>query len=112
MQGLWQEGCRCSAGLSPSRIASALVHPPSMIRFRYRRESRFKDAADCVAKLPAAEQHHPTWQAAIEALILVAESDGPTMFARIGVMRPLNHHKPAPKIAPRLKRAKAYSIVR
>ncbi len=28
----------------------------------------------------------------MEALLLVAESDGPTMFARIGVMRALNHH--------------------
>jgi hypothetical protein len=32
------------------------------------------------------------WQAATEALILVATSGGPTMFARIGVMRALNRH--------------------
>ena len=32
--------------------------------------------------------------AAMEALILVAKSGGPTMFARIGVMRALNHGKP------------------
>ena len=32
----------------------------------------------------------PEWQAAIEALILVADLGGPTMFARIGVMRALN----------------------
>src|SRR5260370_41493534 len=32
------------------------------------------------------------WQAAVEALILVATLGGPTMFARIGVMRPLNRH--------------------
>src|SRR5450756_323954 len=32
------------------------------------------------------------WQAAMEALILVATSGGPTMFARIGVMRALNRH--------------------
>ena len=31
-------------------------------------------------------------QAAMEALILVAESGGPTMFARIGVKRALNRH--------------------
>jgi hypothetical protein len=36
----------------------------------------------------------------MEALLLVAESGGPTMFARIGVMRALNHSKPAPKITP------------
>jgi hypothetical protein len=28
----------------------------------------------------------------MEALLLVAESGGPTMFARIGVMRALNRH--------------------
>jgi hypothetical protein len=32
------------------------------------------------------------WQAAVQALLLVAERDGPTMFARIGVMRALNRH--------------------
>jgi hypothetical protein len=32
------------------------------------------------------------WQAAMEALILVATSGGPTMLARIGVMRALNRH--------------------
>jgi hypothetical protein len=32
------------------------------------------------------------WQAAMEALILVATLGGPTMFARIGVMRALNRH--------------------
>ncbi len=30
------------------------------------------------------------WQAAMEALILVATLGGPTMFARIGIMRALN----------------------
>ena len=30
------------------------------------------------------------WLAAMEALILVAESGGPTMFAGIGIMRALN----------------------
>jgi hypothetical protein len=30
------------------------------------------------------------WKAAMQALLLVAEHDGPTMFARIGVMRALN----------------------
>jgi len=34
----------------------------------------------------------PEWQAAMEALMLVATSGGPTMFARIGVMRALNRH--------------------
>jgi hypothetical protein len=43
-------------------------------------------------KLPKAEHSAPEWQAAMEALILVAESGGPTMLARIGVMRALNRH--------------------
>jgi hypothetical protein len=34
----------------------------------------------------------PEWQAAMEALILVATVGGPTMFARIGVMRALNRN--------------------
>jgi hypothetical protein len=32
----------------------------------------------------------PNGRAAIEALMLVADLGGPTMFARIGVMRALN----------------------
>jgi hypothetical protein len=43
-------------------------------------------------KLPKAEHSAPEWQAAMEALILVAETGGPTMMARIGVMRALNRH--------------------
>jgi hypothetical protein len=34
----------------------------------------------------------PEWQAAIEGLMLVAELEGPTMFARIGIMRALNRN--------------------
>jgi hypothetical protein len=51
-----------------------------------------KDAADYITRLPKTEQHHPAWQAAVEALILVAENNGPTMFARIGIMQALNRH--------------------
>jgi hypothetical protein len=40
--------------------------------------------------LPKAEHQAAEWQAAMEALILVATSGGPTMFARIGIMRALN----------------------
>jgi hypothetical protein len=42
--------------------------------------------------LPKAEHVAPEWQAAMEALILVATHGGPTMFARIGIMRALNRH--------------------
>jgi hypothetical protein len=41
-----------------------------------------KDAGNYITKLPKAEHHAPEWQAAMEALILVAENGGPTMFAR------------------------------
>jgi len=51
-----------------------------------------RDAATYITKLPEGEHTGPEWQAAMEALILVAELDGPTMFARIGVMRALNRH--------------------
>lgn len=66
-----------------------------------------RDAAEFITKLPKAEHDAPEWQAAMEALLLVAERGGPTMFARIGVMRALNTGKLDPKIAPRRKRAKA-----
>jgi len=49
-----------------------------------------KDAADYITKLPKTEHSAPEWQAATEALILVAENGGRTMLARIGVMRALN----------------------
>ena len=69
-----------------------------------------KDAGSYITKLPKAEHDAPEWQAAMEALILVAERGGPTMLARIGGMRALNrHHQPAPE--PRRKCAKAYRVV-
>jgi hypothetical protein len=51
-----------------------------------------QDAATHITNLPKKESDLPEWQAAIEALILVADRGGPTMFARIGVMRALNRH--------------------
>ena len=51
-----------------------------------------REAALYVTKLPKKEANLPEWQAAMEALLLVAENGGPTMFARIGVMRALNRH--------------------
>jgi len=50
------------------------------------------DAGNYITKLPKAEHEAPEWQAAMECLILVAEKNGPTMLARIGVMRALNRH--------------------
>jgi hypothetical protein len=51
-----------------------------------------RDAALYITRLPKAEHDTPEWQAAMQALLLVAERDGPTMLARIGVMRALNRH--------------------
>ena len=51
-----------------------------------------EDAGTYITKLPKAEHDAPEWQAAMEALILVATLGGPTMFARIGMMRALNRH--------------------
>jgi hypothetical protein len=39
-----------------------------------------------------AEHAADEWQAAMEALLLVAEQDGPPLFARIGIMRAINRH--------------------
>jgi len=50
------------------------------------------DAATYTTKLPKNEADTPEWQAAIEGLMLVAELEGPTMFARIGIMRALNRN--------------------
>jgi hypothetical protein len=51
-----------------------------------------RDAAKFITNLPKTEHDAPEWQAAMEALLLVAEFGGPVMFARIGIMRALNRH--------------------
>lgn len=71
-----------------------------------------RDAGEYIAMLPKEEHDALEWQAAMEALILVAEKAGPTMLARIGIMRALNRNKPNPVVQPRRKRAKAYMVVR
>jgi len=57
---------------------------------RGRKLVTLEDDGNYITKLPKAEHEAPEWQAAMEALILVATLGGPTMFARIGVMRALN----------------------
>jgi hypothetical protein len=47
-----------------------------------------KDAANYIQKLPKAERDLEEWQAAVEALLLVVELNGPAMMARIGMLRP------------------------
>jgi hypothetical protein len=51
-----------------------------------------RDAGIYILKLPESEHTVPEWQAAMEALGLVATLGGPTMFARIGIMQALNRH--------------------
>jgi hypothetical protein len=51
-----------------------------------------QDAADYIMKLPKAEQSLPEWQAATEALIMAAETRGPLMHARVGMLRALNRN--------------------
>ena len=50
-----------------------------------------RDAADYTTSLPKKESDLPDWQVAIEALLLVSRG-GPTMLARIAVMKALNRH--------------------
>ena len=51
-----------------------------------------RDAAEFITELPKAEHDIPEWQAAMEALLLIVEHGGPTMFARIGITRALNRN--------------------
>jgi hypothetical protein len=51
-----------------------------------------EDAGNYVTGLPKAEHGAPKWQAAMRTLMLVATRRGPTMLARIGVMRALHRH--------------------
>ena len=52
-----------------------------------------QDAGNYITKLPKAEHEAAEWQAAMHALILVAESGGPMTFARIGMMQAINRHR-------------------
>ena len=70
------------------------------------------EAGTYITKLPKAEYEALESQAAMEVLILIATSGGPTMSARLGMLRALNHGKSSPAAAPRCERAKASQIVR
>jgi hypothetical protein len=70
-----------------------------------------REAGHYIAGLSKSEQRLAHWQTACETLLLVAESGGDPLLARIAVMRALNHGKPAPAVAPRRKRARAYKVI-
>jgi hypothetical protein len=91
---------------------TCLVSGESRAWFASHRLVTLRDAALYITKLPKAEHDAEEWQASMQALLLVAEHDGPTMFARIGMMRALRRHEARPSPAPRRKRAKAYQIIR
>ena len=57
-----------------------------------RRLITLRDAGDYIAKLPKAKYLTAEWQAAMFALMLVVDLNGPTMMARIGIMRALNRN--------------------
>jgi hypothetical protein len=63
-----------------------------------------RDAATYITRLPKAEHDAEAWQTAMKTLLLVAESDGPEMMARIGMMLALNRHEAKPMPAPRRMR--------
>jgi hypothetical protein len=52
------------------------------------------DAARYIQELPKTEHELLKWQNAVEALLLVVKHSGPTMFARIGMMKALNRQLP------------------
>ena len=70
-----------------------------------------KQATKGVTKLPRRPSRRPR-NGKGSAPILVATLGGPTMFARIGVMRALNAGKPIRRFVPPRKRANAYKVIR
>jgi hypothetical protein len=47
------------------------------------------DAGQYIQDLPKAEQQEDAWQNAAEALLIVVNQNGPTMFARVGMIKAL-----------------------
>jgi hypothetical protein len=83
--GNYRDGARVASGWK-RRFDEPIPLP------RGRQLVTLEDAGKYITKLPKAEHEAPEWLAAMEALILVAESGGATMMARIGVMRALNRN--------------------
>jgi hypothetical protein len=72
-----------------ARVRRADHHPATQTTREQRQLITLKDAGEYIAKLPKAEHSATVWQTAIEALLL-AVCGGPTMPARIGIMKTLN----------------------
>ena len=71
-----------------------------------------RDAGEYIRRLPAKTQKLAHWQTATAILIRAAEGRDFLMHARIAMLRALHHGKPEPDDAPRVKRSKAYRIIR
>jgi hypothetical protein len=73
----------------------------------------FQDAAEYIQRLPAKIHDRPEWQLAVHYLIEAAEGRTFRMFARIAVLKALNHGQPRLVIppAPKRKKAKAHKII-
>jgi hypothetical protein len=77
---------------SKTEVAPLERHVRSTLKSRHREATPARPfRANSGSDRPKAE-HGAEWQAAMRALLLVAEHDGPAMFARIGVIRALNRH--------------------
>lgn len=51
-----------------------------------------RDAADYITTLPKKEHDAADWRVAMQTLLLVAERDGPELFAQIAMMQALHRH--------------------
>ena len=72
-----------------------------------------RDAGNYVAALPKKDAALPHWQVAASCLLTAVEKGGGlVMMARIAMVRLLGATRPSATPAPRLKRAKAFRIVR
>lgn len=69
-----------------------IIIPARHKRGKSRKLVTLKDAGEYIAKLPKAEHTATEWQTAMEALLLAVRG-GPTMLARIGVMKALHRHE-------------------
>jgi bifunctional non-homologous end joining protein LigD len=79
-------------GFIPPALATSINKVPSGERWiheikfdGYRVQAHLKDAAEYITELPKAEHDADERQAAMQALLLLAEHDGPPMFARASV---------------------------
>jgi hypothetical protein len=58
-----------------------------------RKLKTLRDAATYITGLPKAEHDAEEWQTAMQVLLLVAEKNGPTMMAHIGMLKALDRHR-------------------